>query len=186
MLDLVRQLLSPYATMQKVDFKPLQYIEVEQGKPLIIKLNEKFIFRTELQIAKNFIKFNTSKNILIDQLDKLNKIDDSSFIVSSAKVICFKTLIRLLFEISKQQYPGFFKRRKYFKFLNKLFLTDIEFMINVLQKVLDYNSDLKKKLENLQNTEIFKNASSDMTAGGVPLQDLIEIDPDTGEKHFKH
>ncbi|KKK95415.1 hypothetical protein LCGC14_2673030 [marine sediment metagenome] len=186
MFNLIRQLLSPYLNMQKVDFRPLEYIEVEQGKPLIIKLNDKFIFKAELQIAENFIKFNTSKNIMFDNLDKLNKINDDSLEVNIAKVSCYNVLIKLLYEISKNNYDGFFKRRKYYKFLSKLFLKDIVLMINVFTKVLAYNSDLKKKLEDLRNIKIFSSDASELTAGGQPLQDLIEVDPSTGEKRFKH
>lgn len=172
--------------MIKVDFKPLEYIEVKHGKPLIIKLNDKWMMRTELQIADNFLKFNTSKNIILDNLDRLNNIKNDSKTMSLAKILCYKQLIRLLYEISKNNYKGFFKRRKYYKFLMKFFMADVEMLINAFQKILDYNTELKKKLQNLRSTELFRKGVLDTTVGGQSLQDLIIVDPVTGEKRFKH
>ena len=186
MANLIKELLSPYYGIQKVNFRPLTYIEVEQDKLLIIKLNDKYIFKTKLQIADNFIKFNTSKNLILENLNRLNELNDNNTSIDIAKIVCFKTLIRLLYEISKQEYKGFFKKRKYHKFLNKYLFENTEILIDIFSKVLAYNSELKKKLENLLNFDIFKNNASEMTAGGIPLRDLIEINPETGEKSFKH
>jgi hypothetical protein len=185
-MNIISNIFSPYFGMQKIDFRPLTYIEVEQGKELIVRLDDKYAFKTKLQIADNFIKFNTSKDIILKQLDRLNELKSDDRKVYEAKIQCYKVLIRLLYEISKDNYKGFFAKRKYYKYLNKLFLNDIKLMTNVFQSVLDYNTDLKKKLKKLQNTKIFKSSVSDMTTGGQSLQDLIEIDPNTGEKRFKH
>lgn len=171
--------------MIKADFRPLEYIEVEQNKPLVIKLNDRFIFKTHLQRADLFINFNTNKNIILEELDKLNEMDGNDLTVQVAKIACFQKLIHLLYGISFEFY-GYFKRKKYYKFLNKYLIENTDILMDVLKKVLLFNSDLKKKLQEVQNIDIFKGSVSDMTAGGQSLKDLIVVDPNTGEKHFKH
>lgn len=170
--------------MQKVEFQPLTYIEVEQNKPLNIKLDDKHIFKCNLQIAKNFVLFNSNKNVILNRLEKLNELDSTEYAVNFAKVECFKVLISMLYDISKPK--GYYAKRKWYKYLSKLFLDDIELMMSVFEKVLSYNSTLKKKALSLQSFEIFQNNASDMTVGGVPLKDLIIVDHITGEKSFKH
>lgn len=186
MNNLIRQFFSPYINMVKTDFRPLEYIEVEEDKPLIVDLKNGFIFKTRLQIADNFIKFNTSKNLILQNLERLNELKDDSLMIDVSKIECFKTLIRLLYEISKQEYKGFFKKWKYYKYLNKYLLENIDILLDIFDKVLTYNSELKKKLENLLNFDIFKNNTSDLTASGASLQDLIRTDPITGERYFEH
>ena len=131
LINLIQNILSPYSNMIKTDFRPLEYIEVKQDKPLIVKLNERWIFKCSLQNINNFIKFNTSKNLILNQLNKLNEMNSNDLSVSSAKVISFKLIIRLLYEISKQEYKGFFKKRKYFKFLNKYFFDNLDILTDL-------------------------------------------------------
>lgn len=170
--------------MQKVVAKPLTYIEVEQNEPLNIKLDDKHMYTCKLQIAQNFIIFNSNKNIIMERLDRLNELKSTDNKVIIAKVLCYKMLNQLLFQISKPK--GIINTIKWYRYLHKLFINDIDLMISVFKKVLEYNSDLKKKALNLQSFEIFQNNASDMTAGGVPLKDLIIVDPITGAKSFKH
>jgi len=185
-INLIQNILSPYFNAVKVDFKPLEYIEVKQDKPLIIKLTDKYFFKCCLQSPDDFINFNASKNIVLNQLEKLNDLKSNDIQVSRAKVLSFRLIIRLLFEISKKEYKGFFAKRKYYKFLNKYLFDNIEILIKIFDTVLRYNVTLKKKLQNLLNFQIFGEDASETTVGGVPLKDLIVTDPVTGKKHFKH
>ena len=177
----------------KVDFKPLTYIEVENNTPLNIKLDDTHFFKCHLQVANDYISFNSNKNIIIEQFTKLNELDSNEDIVQAAKVENLKALIYLLYKISIPEQEEKEKEKKYIKrcglwleYLNKLFMKDIVLLYSVFDKVLEYNSSLKKKAQNLLDFEIFTNNASEMTAGGVPLKDLIVVDPITGEKSFKH
>jgi len=186
MLKELKYLFSPYFNTVKVDFKPLEYIEVETGKPLLIKLNDKYIFKTNLQKAMNLIKFNTSKNIILSTITLLNDSDDFKAEMGQLQMNNYQLLIRLLFEISKENHKGYFAKKKYYKFLNKFLLDDIELLLNIFKKVLIYNSDLKKKALKVQNMDIFKGTVLDTTTGGQSLSALIKTDQKTGEKSFIH
>ena len=167
-----------------VDFKPMTYLEIEQDKPLLIKLDDSNVFETRLMIAGDFIKFNTSKNIILDRLEKLNESKSDSFVISASKVECFRLIVDLLYEISKPK--GYFKKRRYYRYLHKKLMNDISFLMDIFDKVLRYNTELKKKAENLLSFDIFSENGSEETAGGQLLADLIKTDPKTGEKYFEH
>lgn len=170
--------------MHKVEFQPLTYIEVEQDKPLVIKLDDTHFFKCNLQKAMNFILFNSHKNVILERRKTLDEIGETNPAIDYAKIQCDKALIAMLYRISKPK--GFFKSRKWFIYLNKLFMDNIVLMKSVFQQVLDYNSSIKKKALNLLNTDIFKGNVSDLTAGGKSLSDLVRTDPKTGEKYFEH
>jgi hypothetical protein len=142
------------------------------------------MFTTRLQKASNFITFNDNKNMILNQLNKLNELQTNDLMVQRAKIECYKSLIILLYEISAPD--GYFKCRKWYKYLYKKFINDVPLMIGVFKKVLEYNSGLKKKALNLLSFEIFKGNVSEMTTGGQLLSDLIRVNPETGEKYFIH
>jgi hypothetical protein len=173
-----------FTKMQKTKFKPLTYIECIQDKPLNIKLDEEHFFETNLQIASNFINFNTNKNIVMGRLEELNKLKETNDAIDAMKVECYSALIDLLYDISKPEKED--EQKIYFKYLHKLFMSNLGLMTDVFTKVLEYNSRLKKKLENLRTLEVFPKSVSDTTAGGVSLSELIREDPKTGEKYFVH
>lgn len=182
--DILKLLASPYSDKIKVDFRPLEYIEVQRDKPLIIKLNEKYLFRCELKSINDFLLFNDSKTMILKNLELLNSQGNSD-VINRSKVTLFKMLIKILYEISKREYKGFIQKYKYYKFLNKFFFDDLETMYKVTDAVLRYNSRLKKKALEIQNFDIFQNVSL-TTAGGQQLSDLLRTDPKTGKKYLIH
>ena len=182
--EFIKTILSPYSDKVKTDFKPLEYIEVMRSKPLIIKLSEKYMFKCELQSINDFLLFNESKTIIFKNLETLNDKGEH-LVISQSKIVLFKMLIKVLFEISKREYNGVIAKYRYFKFLNKYLFDNIEVLYDITDKVLRYNSRLKKKALNLLNFQIFQSESL-MTAGGQQLSDLLKTDPVTGEKSLKH
>lgn len=170
--------------MQKVELRPLTYIEVEVNEPVNFKLDNKHFFKTTLQKGENLILFDSRQKAIFQQLDKLNEIEGVSIVVDNAKVECFKKFIDLLYTVSEPNRFIFRKKTRWYKYLHKLFIGNIPLMYEVLGKVLKYNSDLKKKALNLQNFDIFKNSASDTTTTGVLLSALIREDPKTGEPYF--
>ncbi len=173
-----------YSDKVKVDFRPMEYIEIKMNKPLIIKLNEKYVFLCKLSTAEELIKFNDSKNLILDNLERLNNIKTDSMTLKYSKVLHFKLLIRLLYEISKNNYKGRFAKWKYRRFFDKYLLNNIPILIEIFKNVLNYETQLKKKQEFIRNLDIFNNVYSDMTIGGISLKELIKVDPETGEKYF--
>ncbi len=142
------------------------------------------MFRCELQSIDDFLLFNESKTIIFKNLETLNDKGEHK-IISESKITLFKMLIKVLYEISKREYRGFIAKYKYFKFLNKFLFDNIEILYEITDKVLRYNSRLKKKALNLLNFQIFQTESL-MTAGGQQLSDLLRTDPKTGEKYLEH
>lgn len=175
-----------YSNMVKIDFKPLEYIEVKEDKPLIIKLNEKYMFKCNLSNISNFIKFCGSKDIILDNIDRLNKMNDNSKVIGYSKILHFKLLINLLYEISKNTYKTRFGKFMYKRFLDKYLFDNLNVLFDIMEKLINHQTMLKKKQEFIRNIDIFNNVYSDLTIGGLPLKDLIKVDPITGEKSFIH
>lgn len=182
--DIIKLLISPYSDKVKVDFRPLEYIEVIRKKPLIKKLSDKYYFKCELKSINDFLLFNSSKTMIFKNINLFNEaVQDNE--VYRSKITLFKMLIKLLYEISKKEYNGFIAKYKYYKFLNKYLFNNIEILYEIVDNVLCYNTRLKKKALEIQNFDIFQNVSL-TTVGGQLLSDLVKIDQETGKKYLKH
>ena len=134
--------------LQKVNFRPLEYIEVLQGKPINIEIEKGLILCFNLSVVKDFIYFNENYKLLFKQIEYLNN-NPALPNVGKIKIAYFIKLIELLFNLIKKDY-GYFKGRNILKRLKFVLLNDIEKLINVYDTLLKYNSELKKKLFNLQ------------------------------------
>lgn len=178
--------MSIYDEMIKTTERPLEYIEITENKPLIVKLNDKWYFKSHLHKANHFIKFTTMKNLVFNNLEKINETetDDKNIkFVCNMKIFYFKLLINLLYDISKDEYPKY-KQKAYKKFLDVFLLDDIEKLFEIVKIVIDYNTKLKKKQKFLTNINIFENSACEgPTYGGVSLNDLIRTD-EQGNPYF--
>jgi hypothetical protein len=128
-------------------FIPLTYLEVIQGKPLIIKLSDKWNFITYPCSAQNFALLINRKDY-IGQVFETTVEDENQGRIDAAEkhkrvMLGIRKLIDMLYELSKQEYIG--KENEYRKFLEEFFLKDTELLIETFVKVLNYNSRLEKK-----------------------------------------
>jgi len=173
-----------YSAIPVVSYKPLEYLEVKQDKPFIKPLTNGWIFICKLQTIGDFISFNESKNMILSEIERLNNVEKIDLLTRTAKIINYKLLIELLYQLSKKQY-GFFKRIRYRKYLHKYLFNNFNIFLDIFKELLRFNTGLKKKQESIQKHAIFpKNVS--LTFGGQHLEDLIRINPETGEKYFIH
>ncbi len=180
---ILKILAQPYSDKVKRDFRPLEYIEVKQDKPLIIKLNDKYSFECKLSSVNHMVLFDANMKTITNNIDMLNKMDNS-IEVNVSKINCFKLIIDILYEISKNKYEGYFAKRKYLKFLYTYLMDNVNILLDIIQKLYDYNTMLKKKLEKIQNIDILQNASLE-TGFDAYLKTLIRVDAQ-GNKYFIH
>ena len=183
LINILKSNLDQYSNMVKTDIRPLEYIEIKKDKPLIIKLNKKYMFKCGINSISEFIAFNDSKNIIFKKLDELNSMENNKY-TQITKIIYYRMLIDLLYEISKSNYKGRIRKYYYKKFMVKYLLDNYEAMLEILKNVLNFNSMLKKKQQYIQSIDIYNNVYSDLSIGGLSLRELIRVDPKTGEKYF--
>jgi hypothetical protein len=128
-------------------FIPLTYLEVQQKKPLIIKLNDKWNFVTYPQSALNFALLINRKDYVHQVFESvLNhdvKTNEEQAERTKTILLGVRKLISILYEISKQEHIN--KEKEYREFLDSYFLHDTDALIEVFTKVLNLNTRLEKK-----------------------------------------
>ena len=160
----------------KVDLKPLEFVEVLEGKPLTLDIKGIKV-QFNLWSVKDFLKFNKEYKTIFHYIDVANTLQGD--IVDKLKVKYFISLIDLIYKHTKNQFK-YFDRKKYKKNLKFIFMNDIALLINTYDSILKYNSDIKKKLQALANFDIFQSSAS-LTIGGECLSNYIQTDT-TGKK----
>jgi hypothetical protein len=128
-------------------FIPLTYLEVQQKKPLVIKLNDDWNFVTYPQSALNFAllinRKDYVKQLFESVLSKEVKTPEEQAERTKTILLGSRKLISLLYELSKQEYIN--KEKEYREFLDSYFLQDTDALIEVFTKVLNLNTRLEKK-----------------------------------------
>ena len=140
--------------MFKVDFRPLEYIEVLEKKPLNIKIG-RYIIKFDLETIKNFLYFNTNTKQILKNIDDLNKLNVNTLKTNTLKIINFRALIHIIYNLTKQQF-NFLSRIKYKFYIFRYLMGDTTILLEVVTKIFEYNTSLKKKLENLRNFNIWQ------------------------------
>lgn len=163
----------------KVDYRPLEYIEVQQGKPLNVLIEPGLVLTFHLQTIKDFIYFNENYKILFNLIERVNDMAIPN--KDQVKIAYFIKLIELLFDMVKSQY-GFFARRRLLKRMKLILLNDITRLIDIYDNILRYNSEVKKKLSRLQSFDIWGGNAS-WTIGGRPLSAFTRTN-EKGEKYL--
>jgi hypothetical protein len=144
---------------QKVEkFIPMTYLESIQGKPLVIKLTDKWNFVTCPQDACNFINVIDRKDFVTHLFDHYKSLPSENPNERMGKHIglltAIKALTDILYEISKDEYyVGLFKRKdkptrkqkQYYKFLSTHLLHNTDIMFDLWERVLEVNARLEKK-----------------------------------------
>lgn len=126
---------------------PLTFLECVAEKPLVFKLNDKWIFITYPQKAINFAMIIDAKDSVFGQLETIEKTrprkEDKRLEKTKVTLGLTYQLIEILFEISKQEYKD--KETEYKKFLFGFLLEDINILFEIWKILLDYNTRIGKK-----------------------------------------
>jgi hypothetical protein len=132
----------------------MNYLNVLYKVPYVKKL-ENWTIKIDLQVTKNFIRFESKRAYCFGMLEKINQMN-AGVKTDRLKIGYFIELIKLIYNLSKNEY-GFFKRRKYKKYLMDTFLDNVSLLIDIYREILDHNSyvSIKKKLQEMRNYDIW-------------------------------
>lgn len=142
------------------DFKPLTHIEIEQEKPLIIKMSDKWYFVANLNTTEYLIRFFESKESIMKLINENNDLT-SGFIL----------LRELLWDICEKP-RGLIKRFQFKKFFYSYFLNNVETFFLVFNTLMEYETRLFFLLKSLLNFEMVQTMDYFVMAGGVSSQEL--------------
>jgi hypothetical protein len=159
--------------MVKIDFKPLEYIEVLQGKPLTLEPDGLFAFTVNLQSIENFLKFNATYKTLLTYIDSLKGSKDKQGM--ALKIQLFSKLIDLVADMA-----GCTRRQR--KKMRRYYLANIDAFLDTFKIILEYNAKVKKKLEALQSFDIW-GSDAFPTLGGISLSSFVRH-TEKGEMYF--
>lgn len=146
-------------------FRPLTYIEITTGKPLIIPIpNSKFVFRAELQSITTVVRFHEILhgiiNPLLDEMGgaaKAQAVTDGFSSQSTRLIQGCINLARVLWEFTAKP-KWFWTRGNMWKAFLKACIDDIDYLFGVLNHFRDYNQRFFFTLKYLQNYKLIQDA----------------------------
>lgn len=164
-------------TLLKSFPRTLEYYEVMTGKPLVIKLDD-YVMEFNFWTIKDFLYFNEVYKSILTAFNNMNEMKADKNL-NILKIAYYRKLIQLIYEVSKKNIK-FLERKKYKKYLKKIFYNDINKLIEIFRMILDYNSSIKKKLLEIQNFNIW-DSNTIPIIGGLHLSEYIQTN-EKGEK----
>lgn len=130
-------------------FLPLTYLEAKAEKPLVIKLDKKWLFVCKPQSPFVFASLVDIELGVFAELEKWIRKKprkEETKLQKSKKIFELSFyLIELLWQVSHDYYKSKRKKKKYKEFLFALGKSDIGQIIEITQTLLNYNSRIKKK-----------------------------------------
>ena len=132
----------------KTDFRPLTHVEIEEDKPLLVKLGAKHFYNCKLQNAKYLIKFWANKDYLMTVMN--TEVDSTTPKNEAILLLTYKALVTLVYEIGEKP-KGWFKLRAYRKWFFKYMVDDAHRFWKLFEMVLAYQSRVFFLQKHLQN-----------------------------------
>jgi len=150
----------------------MDYIDVLEKKPLSLKIDGK-LYQFHGLTVKEMVSFTRQYKYLFAMLKQLEGKQGLSADILNVQI--HKRLALLVWKHTKKRIG---KR----KFINYL-MDHIDVLIEVYDKILSYNAEVKKKAQRVAEYDIWA-AQAMPTIGGRFLSDYIQTD-ETGKKCFK-
>lgn len=151
-----------------MNFAPLEYIDVLDKKPLCISL-PRYVYQTNLMTISRFVRFNREYKTILMYIDKLNDMQGVGRDI--VLIANWKKLINIIVKQSGGNYNPL-RRFFYYRYAKKYFYKNLDKFLDVTKLVLRYNTEVKKKAQELQNFDIWQGGTS-ATIGGTPLTDYV-------------
>lgn len=153
----------------------IEYIQILNREPLIIDVcGDKYTF--PIFSVSSFIRFNSRKNYIFDCIEKLNELRTMG--ADMLKLKYFEALCELLWSHCERNFIKRLFGRGRFK---KRLMQNIDYLIQVYEKILRYNAEVKKKAQAMHKYQIW--AFNPPTIGGKPFSAYIKTD-ESGKKYL--
>ena len=150
----------------------MDYIDVLEKKPLALKIGGKQ-YKFHCLTVKQMMRFNREYKTVFAMIKQLD--GKSGIAADFLNIELHRRLASLIFKHTKK----IFGKRKFIKYM----IDHVDVLIDVYQKVLAYNSEVKKKAQIVEEYNIWA-AQPMPIIGGTPLSDYIQTD-ESGKKFMK-
>lgn len=150
---------------------PISFYQVEAGDPLVLDIG--YVCKIEIKQLSihSLISIMTIIEYSIRHIEKL--LESSEEIAKTGKIgdnflkninnsiySHYMTLIEMVYSLTENNFKKKKEKKKYKKYLVEMLLLNVNKLHYIINKILEYNTRLKKKLLDLQNFNIWQDESS--------------------------